>query len=362
MKILYLTPRKIDYLPDQLYTGLCKVLGTESMIDFPWKPEYHDPSYRIDYLPQNPGRRYELEELRAMLDRHEIDLMVLTAQRRGTLEAFEALAQHSKLPPLAFVDSSDDPEMKPDLFRRVGGGVYFKREYSLPGSAGFRAMYVKWRQFRLDRDLSSRTYPLQMSVILETIPPLDGDTEDVDISFNGYVSHRKRIRAVKLLENASDIRFEGGLYSDATTRQSKLALGPLSVLRAKLQGDPYVGETDCNHRLGYVDHFRLLRRSKIGLSIRGAGFDTVRYWEIVASRILLISEKPFIHIPNNFEHGKQAIFCRSDLSDLLDLVRIYLRDNAARKAMAEAGYQHLLKHHTCDQRARQFLDICHQKL
>jgi hypothetical protein len=362
MKILYLTPWGYDYLPDQLYTGLCKVLGWESVIDFPWKPEYHDPACKVPYLPQNPGRRYEMEEIRALLNRNEFDLVVLTAQRRGTLEAFESLSQHCPLPPVAFVDSSDSPEMKPDLFRHVGGAVYFKREYHWRGTADVKDMYAKWRQFRSDRDLFSRTYPFQMSAILDTIPPLDGNTEDIDVSFNGYVSHRKRIRAVQLLKNAGDIRFEGGVYADAATRQSKLALGTLPILRAKLQGDPHVGEVEGTRKLDYVDHYRLLRRSKIGLSIRGSGFDTVRYWEIVASKTLLISEQPFICIPNNFEHGKHAIFCRPDLSDLLDLARTYLRDEATRKTIAEAGYQHLLKFHTCEQRARQFLDICQRKL
>lgn len=362
MKILYLTPWGYDYLPDQLYTGLCKVLGWESVIDFPWKAEYHDPSCKVPYLPQNPGRHYELEEVRGLLEQDEFDLVVLTAQRRGTLEAFDALSRDCSVPPIAFVDSNDSPEMKPDLFRRVGGGVYFKREYRWQGTKSVRDMYVQWRQFGSDRDLFGRTYPLQMSAILESIPPSDSVARDVDISFTGYASHRKRIQGVRILRNASDIRFEGGVYGDATTRQSKLVLGSIPILRAKLQGDPYVGEAKYNYKLGYDEHYRLLRRSKMGLSIRGSGFDTVRYWEIVASKALLISEKPVISIPHNFEHGKHAIFCRPDMGDLLDLVRTYMRDDSTREALAEAGYQHLLKYHTCEQRAIQFLEICRKKL
>lgn len=362
MKILYLTPWGYDYLPDQLYTGLCKVLGWESVVDFPWKPEYHDPSCKISYLPQNPGRRHGLEEICALLERKEFDMVVLTAQRRGTLEALEGLSQRRKLPPVAFVDSSDSPEMQATLFRGVGAAVYFKREYQWQGTTGMRDVYVRWRQFGRDRDLFSRTYPLQMSAILDTVPPPDGIPRDVDISFSGYVSHRKRIRAVQILRDVSDVRFEGGVYADPTTRKSKFVLGAIPILRAKLKGDPYVEETTYNHKLDYRDHYHLLRRSRIGLSIRGSGFDTVRYWEIVASRALLISERPFINIPNNFEHGKHAIFCRPDLGDLVDLVRTYLRDDAARATIADAGYQHLLKFHTCEQRAKQFLDICRNRL
>lgn len=362
MKILYLTPWGYDYLPDQLYTGLCKVLGWESVVDFPWKVEYHDPSHKLPYLPQNPGRRYELEEIRALLERHEFNLVVLTAQRRGTLEAFDALSQNCPMPPVTLVDSNDSPEMKPDLFRRVRAGLYFKREYHWQGSSGVKDTYIKWRQFGWDRDLFSRTHPLPMSVILETVPPCNAVIEDVDISFSGYVSDRKRIRAVQLLKNAADIRFEGGVYADPATRKSKLAVGAIPILQAKLRGDPYVDGAEHRPKLDYFNHYDLLSRSKMGLSIRGAGFDTVRYWEIVASKTLLISERPSIYIPNNFEHEKHAVFCRPDLSDLLDLVRTYVRDEGSRKAIAEAGYHHLVKYHTCEERARQFLEICVKKL
>jgi spore maturation protein CgeB len=95
-------------------------------------------------------------------------------------------------------------------------------------------------------------------------------------------------------------------------------------------------------KLSYDEYFNLLRRSKFALSIAGSGFDTLRYWEIVASKVLLISEKPFIFIPHNFEHKKHALFCRSDFRDVPDLVKAYSRDDAAREQIVEAAYQHLL--------------------
>jgi spore maturation protein CgeB len=100
----------------------------------------------------------------------------------------------------------------------------------------------------------------------------------------------------------------------------------------------------------------------MALSIRGGGFDTLRYWEIPTSKAVLVSEQPDICIPNNFEHGKHALFCRPDLSDLIDLVRTYLRDDAAREALALEGHRHLLRFHTCERRAEYFLDLCRQHL
>ena len=37
MKVLYLTDPALDYLADQIYTGLCKVLGWQNIFDFPKK-------------------------------------------------------------------------------------------------------------------------------------------------------------------------------------------------------------------------------------------------------------------------------------------------------------------------------------
>ncbi len=362
MKILFLTPWGYDFLPDQLYTGLCKLLGWEAVVDFPWKPEYHDPDRRISYLPQNPGRSHEVDEVTTMLERREFDLVVLTAQRRGTVESHETFASKVNLPPMAFVDSSDSPEMNAPLFRRLNGGLYFKREYKWMGGSGLTDRVARWRQFGWDRDLLQRTYPLQMSAILETVPVSGGGPRDVDVSFNGFVSNRQRIRAVNLLKRARDIRFEGDVYADTKTRRSKVVSTPFQILRAKLQSDPYLAPEDCGHRMGYEEHYQLLHRSKMGLSLAGGGFDTMRYWEVVAAKTLLVSVKPSIYIPNNFEHGKHAIFCRPDLSDLVPLVKKYARDDEARESIAMAGYEHLLKFHTCEQRARQFLDVCQASL
>ena len=103
-------------------------------------------------------------------------------------------------------------------------------------------------------------------------------------------------------------------------------------------------------------------RSKIALSLRGGGFDTLRYWEIVASKTLLVSEWPDIAIPHNFEHGKHAVFCRPDLSDLMEVVRYYVQHDEEREAITANGYAHLLKYQTCEQRAEYFLDICRRSL
>ena len=164
MKVLFLTPFGYDYLPDQLYTGLCKILGVDSIIDYPWKPEYHNPSFWNPSIPQNSGRPYGFEEVGALLEEKKMDLVVLTAQRRGTIEALESFSQKFPLPTLVLVDSSDSIDMQLDLFQRLRPGLYFKREYHGKESTGLRGSWKKWKQFGVHRELYQRTYPLQMCV------------------------------------------------------------------------------------------------------------------------------------------------------------------------------------------------------
>jgi len=364
MKILYLTYPRHDYLADQIYTGLCKLLGWENVTDFPYKPYYHDAAYRVPSVPQNQGRLYELKEIIAKLERKEYDLLVLSTSRKETVEAFENIWQKVDLPPRVLIDGDDHPNIREDLFTRFQLSLYFKREYQLSWVKGSFIMgwAAKWRAFGKNRKLYQRTFPLSFSVNLETVPQLGEMEKDVDLSFVGLISNRRRIKAVDFLKTVRDIRFEGWVYAEPTDRKSKLALTNFSILKEKMKGDPQIPEVERGVKLSYNEYFNLLRRSKFALSIAGSGFDTLRYWEIVAAKVLLISERPFIFIQNNFEHKKHVLFCRSDFRDVPDLVKTYSRDDAAREQIVEAAYQHLLRFHTCEQRAMQFLEICQKSI
>ncbi len=362
MKILYLTPSHIDYLSDQIYVGLCQNLGWDSIIDYPYKDFYHNPEKKVRSLPQNPGHHFQLEEIISGLQKHAFDFVVLSAIRKEPLEILETLYNKCPLPPLILLDGDDGVDINTRLFKQYRFSLYFKREYLPTHTHSLDHLHNRWKAYGVTKSLSDRTYPLPFSAILEGIPLDNMNEQDVDISFIGIASHRNRIRAVHILQNAQDLKFRGKVFAGPTTRKSKMAQGTFKILQAKMEGDPYPTEEEQNDKLSYDDYFQLLGRSKMGLSIRGAGFDTVRYWEIVASKRILVSEKPYIYIPDNFEHGKHALFCRPDLSDLLTLVRQYVHDQGFCKTMIEQAYQHLLRYHTCEQRAKQFLNICRQRL
>jgi spore maturation protein CgeB len=101
-----------------------------------------------------------------------------------------------------------------------------------------------------------------------------------------------------------------------------------------------------------------LARCKISLNFRGAGWDTLRYWEVPALAGFMISQKPGIVIKNNFVDNKEIIFCNDDLSDLLDLCRYYLKNEDEREIIARRALAKMKDHHTDIHRAKEIITTC----
>ena len=305
MRILYLTDSAPDYLADLLYVGLCRNLGADQVIDYPYKALYHDPLQRVHYAPQIPGRRYQVEEVLALLRDKQFDLAILSSPRRGAIAAWESLSLSRAIPPLVFLDGEDDATIRREMLHQYRSVLYFKREYRLHRNGALGALARRFSASRAEAALAQRTYPLPFAVALDTLPVIPSVSRDVDVSYVARISHCKRWQAVERLRQAHRVGFQGGVYAEAEDRQSKLVSG-FSRFAMKLTGDPVVTAAQRGAKLSQAEYYALLSRSKMALSIRGGGFDTLRYWEVVASGALLLSEQPDIEIPNNFVHGKQA--------------------------------------------------------
>lgn len=105
-----------------------------------------------------------------------------------------------------------------------------------------------------------------------------------------------------------------------------------------------------------------LAMSKMGISMRGSGRDTTRYWEIPLYQTALVSDGTMgcIH-PYPFEHRKTAFFYKS-MPELVSIVSENCRNEADMLNVAEAGQQHLQKYHSTAARAVFFLDILEQEM
>jgi hypothetical protein len=110
-----------------------------------------------------------------------------------------------------------------------------------------------------------------------------------------------------------------------------------------------------------AEYAERLRSARIGISLFGTGFDTVRYWEIPAHGAMLLAERPPIRIPNDFTDGQSAVFF-DDLPELEDKLQYYRAHVDEAEQVAAAGYRHLLAHHTTSARALQLLGHLEQRL
>jgi spore maturation protein CgeB len=101
---------------------------------------------------------------------------------------------------------------------------------------------------------------------------------------------------------------------------------------------------------------------KIVLNLRGAGWDTMRYWEVPGTGAFMISQKPEITIPNNFIDREHVCWCSHSLDDLTGGIDFYLKEEEKRERMAEKAHQHLLKYHLNTHRAIYLLEKIKQLL
>jgi spore maturation protein CgeB len=114
-------------------------------------------------------------------------------------------------------------------------------------------------------------------------------------------------------------------------------------------------------RLSYRDYLTKIGQSKIAITVRGHGRDTVRYWEIPGYETLMFICDPGLEIPNDFVDGETAVFFKQDFSDLKEKIDYYLANDEERIKIAKAGHQHLLKYHTNKARAEYFINILNER-
>lgn len=98
-----------------------------------------------------------------------------------------------------------------------------------------------------------------------------------------------------------------------------------------------------------------LMGSLIGISVRGNGWDTYRYWETPYFGAMLLSQRLGIVIPGDFEEGKEALFYSSP-DELKIKLQGALANRDAAKKIAAAGKEACRKRHLSIHRAKTVLE------
>jgi len=363
VRILFLGDLEFDYVSDPLYVGLSRILGEDQVVDFPYKPLYHDQEAKNWFMVQRPGRRYRRDDILDLLRSRYFDMVCLASFRHECLDESRRLYNEARFPAMVFIDGADDARIRHEIVRQYPLAIYFKRDYIWRLSSPLRDLGALTGAFRGNRKLYSRTLPLPVSIIVDALPDLPRIEKSIDVSYTGRASHPRRVRAVDIISHMPSVRFSGGIYASPGDRRYKLVGNPIKRLVTKVLDNEEAGASEQAKKLSPVEYYREIAGSKIALSIRGGGrTPSPRYYEIPALGTMLLSDPPESLIPNGFVHRQHAVFCRADLSDLKALVLYYLREDAEREAIAREGRLHLLKYHTCERRAEYFVEACRRFL
>lgn len=110
------------------------------------------------------------------------------------------------------------------------------------------------------------------------------------------------------------------------------------------------------NNLPYDKYLKLISSSYINIDAWGAGDCTARFWEILANKSCCFAQKYNILFPNEFTDGVNYVEY-SSIKEFETKLRYYLENKQKCIEIAERGYQHLLKYHTTEARAKYLINI-----
>lgn len=113
-------------------------------------------------------------------------------------------------------------------------------------------------------------------------------------------------------------------------------------------------------RYDHVGYLKATAESKIAVSARGWGRDTLRFWEIAGYHTLLLSDNlredwGLLH-PYPYTHRENIVYFKKDLSDIEELIVYYLENEGEREKVIEKQLAWTKEYHTNLARAKQFVE------
>jgi hypothetical protein len=317
MKILFINSPECDYMQDLFYSGLVKLHGADAVFEYPFNRRYRFINKKYPRnLGYNPGITI-IKRLFQSVDQ-KFDLVIVGSSKHLCLQSYmEIIHKIPKSVPVIFIDGGDQAALGGDL-------VYYKSEFNLKNVEKIRPFDLIFkREYIIDKSYEDRIIPLPFCFNMDRMPQSLPLEKKYNVAFWAVESDPIRVRALDVLQNHFDCKENG------TTRHQ-------TFRKYKRKGIFYLEE---------------LARSKISLSFRGGGWDTMRYWEIPAVGSFMMTQKPGIMIPHDFVHGEHVVYCREDMSDVVELCEYYLKNPDKREGLALAAHKHLLTHHTDVSRA-----------
>ena len=339
MKILYVVDPQQDYLASMIFEGLCSLVGEKNVCVYPmlkrWKYGGPDNDYilpggkpgwtsKVDYEAIYPDLlELNMDEICNSIN--DFDYIILASPREYVVKSFREIKKRCPIiqSKIAMLDGEDGGNIHTHLIDEFTPDFLFKREVF------YDMQYA-----------GKKIYPLPFAAFQKMIP-IDNNEKTLNIfGVFGNTNHL-RVDIVK--------RFH-----------------VLNIDNSIVDIDTGVDNWDRNKprhgKMSYIEYMKKISSSKIGLGCIGHGVDTVRFWEIPSYKTMMMCIPPKISIPFPFKDRETAVFLKEDLSDFKELLEYYLSHDKEREDIANAGYNHLMKFHTCEKRVLYMLTIMESSL
>jgi hypothetical protein len=306
LDILFLTTKEIpDYLQDAVYMGLCE-LGC-NVVDNPRRKSLHGSWYSEEYRVEQLLFHYPEKELRK-----NPDLLIITGMYGnynycktygGWSDFVTGIINNYKPEKIIMLDAEDSVNFSYPVLEK-GYDAVFKREL-------FKKIHSNW-------------YNISFSAIPEPFQYIYYPYRKYDISFIATLSNPYRVEVKELIE------------------QKAKELG-LSIYM-------HVDKTPIKRQ----DFLNVLSQSKTSVSVRGAGCDCYRYWEIPAKGLVMIADDQGLPIENDYT--SEQIFKFKNLNELEQiLLKLKSMLPESLDEMAVKSLWHTIKYHTPKKRAEYIL-------
>ena len=395
MRVLYLDNAQLVAASSCLYEGLHRVLGGDAVVEFPFRAPLHGGSHDI-LLEENYGPLYAVargedplpagippfalgEPLTggdahlfgpgdipcAVPNKHEerrtwdqmvaavpeFDFIVLASSHRIPTITLALLRDRlgGKLPPVVYLDGGERDDFNAHWWHVFRPALCFKQILTPAVRDAPRSPANPcplWPLPLANQFLGAEDhfgYSWTVSQFITTLARL------IDEPPPGGAN----LRRGPCPDRHVDVVYPHGISWDGREavlrafRDEVAATGAWGVEKTFNWGPPY---------------FLAAFRSRMALSIRGSGRDSLRYWELPAFGPLLLADGTMgaIH-PHPFRDGDTAAFW-SSLDELRSKFRYYLSHEDERARVAARGTDHLRRFHTAEARALFFLAVVRREL
>jgi hypothetical protein len=285
-----------DIMQDTLHEGLDEVLGAERVYCYPYK-DYSQFQYNLTPMSAAKSLHRRPVGRRRLADwRESIAAVVVGSVGSEALRTWEMLSDLFPNCPVALIVDQWSPGLP------------------WPTTIRFTHRFIK---DLLPEGRAPGIYALTYAAPSRVMMPAPVE-RDIDVSFVARNTHPLRTECAQLLEEA----------------------GFQVFLDAAMPREQFCG---------------ILNRSRVAVSIRGASWDSMRYWEIPYHGALLLSQRLPVVVPDNFVDGESAVFFDHP-ADMMEKIQDLVSDRGSRlEAIAASGMSLCREKHTAAARARYLL-------